>query len=100
MEKPLAANPEDQQLPLAFQSVTAFRPGAKRVLGSNLSVRSPSVCQSRTAPPGARWHRCHQTGCSRRSYPPSMHLEDQHQSDPQACSSLAPGPVSSHLKQP
>lgn len=100
MEKPLAANPEVQQLPLAFQSVTAFRPDAKRVLGSNLSVRSPIACQSSAAPRGARWHRCHQTGCSRHSYPPSMHPEGQHQADPQACSSLVPGPVSSHLKQP
>lgn len=57
MEKPLAANPEVQQLPLAFQSVTAFRPDAKRVLGSNLSVRSPIACQSSAAPPGARYTR-------------------------------------------
>lgn len=50
VEKPLASNPGVQQLPLACQSVTAFRPDAKRVLGSNLSLRSPIPCQSSPAP--------------------------------------------------
>lgn len=31
----------------------AFRPDAKRVLGFNLSVRSPIACQSSAAPAGA-----------------------------------------------
>lgn len=53
VEKPLATNPEVQQLPLAFQNVTAFRPDAKRLLGFNLSVRSPLACQSSAAPAGA-----------------------------------------------
>lgn len=53
MEQPLAANPAVQQLPPAFQSVTALGPDAKRVLGLNLSLRSPIPCQSSPAAVGA-----------------------------------------------
>lgn len=52
VEKPLATDAGVQQLLRVCQSVTAFRPDAKRVLGFNLSVRSPNACQSALLPWG------------------------------------------------
>lgn len=57
-EKPLATNAGVQQLLRVCQSVTAFGPDAKHVLGFNLCVRSPIARQSGTAPAGTdaiRW---------------------------------------------
>lgn len=95
MEKPLATNPEVQQLPLAFQSVTAFRPDAKRVLGFNLSLRSPIPCQSSPAPAGAAG-----TDATRQDAQPLRKISISQAPPPGLLLFGPPGPTSPHLNLP
>lgn len=95
VEKPLATNPGVQQLPPACQSVKAFRPDAKRVLGFNLSLRSPIPCQSSPAPLGGPG-----TDVTRQDAQPLGKISIS-QAPPRGWLLFAsPGPTSSHPNLP